>query len=58
MPRTYVAKGILQMDRTDLERAFYYCIESGCSIREAARKYDVKRTTLQVRRIVFSLLGN
>lgn len=52
MPRTYIAKGILQMDRTALEKAFNYCVESGCSIREAARKFDVKRTTLQVRGIV------
>ena len=48
MPRTYVAKGLIQLDRTNLEKAFYYRIETGCSIREAASKFDVKIMTLQV----------
>ena len=59
MPRTYIAKGLVQLDRTNLEKAFYYRIETGCGVREAAQKFDVKRTTLQVSGIVgYGLLGN
>ena len=48
MPRTYISKGVLQMDRTGLKKAFYYRVETGCSLKEAAEKYDVKIMTLQV----------
>ena len=48
MPRTYIAKGLIQLDRTNLEKAFYYRLENGCSVREAATKFNVKIMTLQV----------
>ena len=48
MPRRYVSKGIRQMDRTNLEAAFKYRVESGCSMKAAAEKYGVKKTTLVV----------
>ena len=48
MPRTYVKKGVITMDREDLEKAFNHRVETGCSIRAASTQFGVKPTTLQV----------
>ncbi|XP_064083262.1 uncharacterized protein LOC135199283 [Macrobrachium nipponense] len=47
MPRTFVPKGERQTDRTALKEAFQYRVETGCSIREACKKFGVKVMTLQ-----------
>ena len=48
MPRKFVSKGLLTTDRTDLEKAFYYRVENGGSIKAAAEKFGVKNSTLGV----------
>ena len=48
MPRYYKPKHIKQTDRTNLEKAFKYRVDTKCSIRTACAKYDVKAMTLQV----------
>ena len=48
MPRTYLKKGVITMDREDLEKAFNHRVETGCSIRVAANQFGVKPTTLMV----------
>lgn len=48
MPRKYVRKGQKQLDRTNLEAAFNHRVESGCSMKVAAEKFGVKKTTLVV----------
>ena len=44
-------KGQRQTERTALKEAFQYRVETGCSIREACKKFGVKVMTLQVGRI-------
>ena len=48
MPRIYRPKGILTTDRTNLEKAFYHRVETGCSIRAACEMFGVKSSTLGV----------
>ena len=48
MPRNYQPKNILTTDRTNLEKAFYHRVETGCSIRTACELFDVKGSTLGV----------
>ena len=48
MPRNYQKKGVLNLDRADLEKAFNHRVETGCSIRAAAIQFGVKTTTLMV----------
>ena len=56
MPRHYKAKGVIQMDRTELEKAFNYRVETGCGLREAAKRFGVKRATLHVRGLLIAFL--
>ncbi|XP_068205548.1 uncharacterized protein [Palaemon carinicauda] len=46
MPRNYMPKNILTTDRTNLEKAFYHRLETGCSIRTACNLFGVKVSTL------------
>ena len=48
MPRQFVSQNMLQTDRTALEQAFNYRVETGCSIRKACKEFNVKIMTLQV----------
>ena len=48
MPRTYTRTSEKQMDRTNLEKAFYHRVNTGCSIQKAAVEFGVKKTTLMV----------
>ena len=48
MPRNYVPKSEKQLDRTNLEAAFKYRVETGCSVKVAADHFGVKKTTLMV----------
>ncbi|MPC07467.1 hypothetical protein E2C01_000029 [Portunus trituberculatus] len=42
MPRTFVPKGERQTGRTTFKEAFQYHVETGCSIREASKKFGMK----------------
>ena len=46
MPRRFVSKGILQTDRTNLEKAFNYRVEHGGSLKAVAEMFEVKSSTL------------
>lgn len=46
MTRTYTRTSERQMDRTNLEKAFYHRVNTGCSIQKAAVEFGVKKTTL------------
>ncbi|KAK4312454.1 hypothetical protein Pmani_016140 [Petrolisthes manimaculis] len=46
MPRNYVRKSEKQLDRTNLEAAFKHRVQTNCSMKEAAVKFGVKKTTL------------
>ncbi|KAK4305757.1 hypothetical protein Pmani_022348 [Petrolisthes manimaculis] len=46
MPRNYVRKSEKQLDRSNLEAAFKHRVQTNCSLKEAAVKFDVKKTTL------------
>ncbi|XP_068212645.1 uncharacterized protein [Palaemon carinicauda] len=46
MPRNYQPRNILTTDRTNLEKAFYHRLETGCSIRTACNLFGVKVSTL------------
>ena len=48
MPRNYVRVSNKQLDRTNLEKAFKYRVETGCSLKVAAEMFGVKKTTLTV----------
>ena len=48
MPRNYQPKNLITTDRTNLEKAFYHRIETGCSIRTACDMFGVKISTLGV----------
>ena len=50
MPRNYKKKGTIQTDREGLEKAFNYRVRTGCSIRAACTMFEVRPTTLQVRK--------
>ncbi|MPC74497.1 hypothetical protein E2C01_068857 [Portunus trituberculatus] len=47
MLRMFVPKEERQTDRTALKEAFQYRVETGCSIKEACKKFEVKVMTLQ-----------
>ena len=46
MPRTYVKKGVITMDREDLEKAFNHRVETGCSIRVAATQFALSSVSV------------
>ncbi|KAK4321956.1 hypothetical protein Pmani_007266 [Petrolisthes manimaculis] len=48
MPRNYVRKSEKQLDRSNLEAAFKHRVQTNCSLKEAAVKFGVKKTTLVV----------
>ena len=48
MPHNYKPKNILTTDRTNLEKAFNYRLETNCSIRTVCNLFGVKPSTLGV----------